>query len=194
MKIYANIDDLAIIIKDVLSDDLFKKVCKYEYSSENKVSSMDSWKEHMYQDLQKNKTMNPVGVVNHLATYENGKFTKSNKIFKEVLDIIINCDWIPFQKNSDLNLNYYEYNKHAGINWHTDGYTLNYSLYIHEEWDHNWGGETLLDTGRGLPLAVSPLPNSLLVIKNNVFHKVCPVIGPEKRKVLQMRGKFLNQE
>jgi len=86
---------------------------------------------------------------------------------------------------------YYEYEKHAGINWHDDGdYTLNYSFYIHPEWDNNWGGETLINTGRGLPLAVTPEPNSLIVIKNKIKHKVCSVTGPKKRKVLQVRGTF----
>ena len=29
-----------------------------------------------------------------------------------------------------------------------------------------------------------------LAIKNNIAHKVCPVTGPMKRKVLQIRGVF----
>jgi Rps23 Pro-64 3,4-dihydroxylase Tpa1-like proline 4-hydroxylase len=65
-------------------------------------------------------------------------------------------------------------------------------LYIHDEWNKNWGGETLIDTGRGLPLCASPVSNSLLVIKNNVHHKVCAVTGSKKRKVLQLRGIFYN--
>jgi Rps23 Pro-64 3,4-dihydroxylase Tpa1-like proline 4-hydroxylase len=69
-------------------------------------------------------------------------------------------------------------------------YTLNYSFYIHDNWKDDWGGETLIDTGRGLPLASYPLSNTLLAIKNNILHKVCPVTGPVKRKVLQVRGIF----
>ena len=72
-------------------------------------------------------------------------------------------------------------------------YTLNYSFYIHDKWDKNWGGETLIDTNRGLPLVVYPYPNTLLAIKNNIQHKVCPVTGPVKRQVLQVRGTFLNE-
>ncbi len=86
---------------------------------------------------------------------------------------------------------YYEYDKFSGINWHDDGkYTLNYSFYIHPTWDKDWGGETLIDTGRGLPLACIPYSNTLLTIKNKIPHRVCAVTGPIKRKVLQIRGIF----
>ena len=51
-------------------------------------------------------------------------------------------------------------------------------------------GETLIDTGRGLPLCASPVSNSMVTIKNKVPHKVCAVTGPNKRKVLQFRGVF----
>ena len=30
-------------------------------------------------------------------------------------------------------------------------------------------------------------------IKNNIQHKVCPVTGPVKRQVLQVRGTFVNE-
>ena len=67
---------------------------------------------------------------------------------------------------------------------------LTYSFYIHKEWDRNWGGETLIDTNRGLPLSVTPNSNSLVAIKNGILHKVCCISGPKKRKVLQLRGVF----
>jgi len=95
------------------------------------------------------------------------------------------------EEKSSINITQFEYDKFSGINWHNDdGYTINYSFYMHDTWNNNWGGETLIDTNRGLPLVSYPYPNTLLTIKNNIQHKVCPVTGPKKRKVLQIRGIF----
>jgi Rps23 Pro-64 3,4-dihydroxylase Tpa1-like proline 4-hydroxylase len=196
MILYANVDDLALIINEVLPQDLFKKVSSFNYENiknKKRHTNHEDWQETLHKDNYSNKTMEQVRTVNSVATYNNEKYDYVDKIFKDVLDIIINCEWLPFQKNSSLSLSYYEYDKYAGINWHDDtSHTLNYSLYIHEEWNKNWGGETLIDTGRGLPLCASPVSNSLLVIKNNVHHKVCAVTGSKKRKVLQLRGIFYN--
>jgi Rps23 Pro-64 3,4-dihydroxylase Tpa1-like proline 4-hydroxylase len=193
MILHANIDDLALIIRDFLPEDLYKKVLKYNFNTKDLKSSYGDWHEDLYEDNKKNKTMNYVKTLARLAHYEKGKFEEKNIIFKNVIETIIKCEWLPFQKKSAITLNYYEYDKYSGINWHEDkNHTLNYSLYIHDQWDRNWGGETLIDTGRGLPLAVYPVPNSLVVIKNDVPHKVCPVTGPKKRKVLQTRGWFYN--
>jgi Rps23 Pro-64 3,4-dihydroxylase Tpa1-like proline 4-hydroxylase len=196
MILYANVDDLALIINEVLPQDLFKKVSSFNYEkikNKKRHTNHEDWQETLHKDNYSNKTMEQVRTVDSVATYNNEKYDYVDKIFKDVLDIIINCEWLPFQKNSSLSLSYYEYDKYAGINWHDDtSHTLNYSLYIHEEWNKNWGGETLIDTGRGLPLCASPVSNSLLVIKNNVHHKVCAVTGSKKRKVLQLRGIFYN--
>tara|TARA_R100001510_G_scaffold51316_1_gene51044 strand:- start:987 stop:1580 length:594 start_codon:yes stop_codon:yes gene_type:complete len=196
MILYANIDDKSLIINEVLPIDLFKKVSHYNYKNikNKKINiSHEDWENSLYKDNYKNTTMQQVKTVNYLANYKNGEYEYIDKIFKDVLDIIICCEWLPFQKNSSLSLSYYEYDKYAGINWHDDGnQSLNYSLYIHDEWDKNWGGETLIDTGRGLPLCVSPVTNSMVTIKSKVPHKVCAVTGPKKRKVLQIRGIFFN--
>ena len=196
MILYANVDDLALIINEVLPQDLFKKVSSFNYENiknKKRHTNHEDWQETLHKDNYSNKTMEQVRTVDSVATYNNEKYEYVDKIFKDVLDIIINCEWLPYQKNSSLSLSYYEYDKYAGINWHDDtSHTLNYSLYIHDEWNKNWGGETLIDTGRGLPLCASPVSNSLLVIKNNVPHKVCAVTGSKKRKVLQLRGIFYN--
>tara|TARA_R100000742_G_C4272808_1_gene92139 strand:+ start:919 stop:1494 length:576 start_codon:yes stop_codon:yes gene_type:complete len=189
MYVYANIDDCALIINDFLPPELFNKISTYNYKTN--LSSHDQWDETLYKDKEKNITMKKVMQVNNLSKIENNKISAIDPIFEEVFKVLINCSFLPYQKNMKIVLNYYEYYKFSGINWHYDGkYTLNYSFYLHENWDHNWGGETLIDTERGLPLASYPYPNTLLVIKNNIQHKVCPVTGPIKRKVLQFRGVF----
>ena len=191
MKIYANIDDCALIIKDFLPDDLFKEVAKFNYDQYDKNKSYKDWEKTLFLDESKNVTMKEVTTVSELSSLDKGEYKYKDEIFKNVLDVVKNCEFIPFQDNSLLRISFYKYDKYAVINWHNyGGYTLNYSLYIHEDWDRNWGGETLIDTGRGLPLSVYSQPNSLVAIKNGIMHKVCAVTGPKKRKVLQIRGIF----
>ena len=70
------------------------------------------------------------------------------------------------------------------------GQFVTFIFFCNHVWENEWGGETLIDTGRGLPLSVYSQPNSLVAIKNGIMHKVCAVTGPKKRKVLQIRGIF----
>jgi Rps23 Pro-64 3,4-dihydroxylase Tpa1-like proline 4-hydroxylase len=189
MYIKANIDDCAIIINDFLPNDLFKKISNFNYISN--YNSHKEWEKNLYLDKNNFKTMKQINFEEDLAIIEKDKVEAKDKIFEDFCHILINCPFIPFQSNSKIDISYYEYDKFSGLNWHDDGlYTLNYSFYIHDNWDDNWGGETLINTGRGLPLASYPVPNTLLAIKNNILHKVCPVTGPVKRKVLQIRGVF----
>ena len=193
MILYANVDDLALIINEVLPQELFKQVSNFNYKNiENRTRDLShkDWQKSLHEDDYGNSTMAQVDTVN-LAKYENEEYDFVDPIFKKVLDIVMNCPWLPSKEKSQYVLSYYEYDKYAGINWHEDGiWSLNYSLYIHEEWNRDWGGETLIDTGRGLPLCASPVSNSMVTIKNKVPHKVCAVTGPNKRKVLQFRGVF----
>jgi len=189
MHIKANIDDCALIIQDFLPNELFKKIKKYNYKHDS--NSHDAWQKSLYLDKNNFTTMKSVNLQEKIAFIENGKIKSKDDIFKEFLEVLINCSFIPFQTNSQIIISYYEYEKFSGINWHEDGqYTLNYSFYIHDKWNEDWGGETLIDTDRGLPLCCYPEPNSLLTIKSGIKHKVCPVTGPIKRKVLQIRGMF----
>ena len=189
MNIFANIDDCALIINDFLPLNLFKKIVDFKYDVS--LNSYSEWDKDLFKDNQKTITMKEVKYSNRLGSIEKQEINAVDPIFKDFLKTIIECPFIPFQEKSMFECYYYEYDKFSGINWHDDGnYTLNYSFYIHDEWNKNWGGETLINTGRGLPLSSSPKPNSLLVIKNNVLHKVNCVTGPKKRKVLQVRGVF----
>jgi len=189
MHIKANIDDCAIIINDFLPNDLFKKISNYNYNFS--TTSHKKWEKDLYLDENNFETMKEVNVDEDIAIIEKNSVQSKDKIFEDFCQILINCPFLPFQSNSTIHVSYYEYDSFSGINWHNDGiYTLNYSFYIHDNWEDNWGGETLIDTGRGLPLASYPQSNTLLAIKNNILHKVCPVTGPIKRKVLQVRGIF----
>ena len=189
MYIAANIDDCALIINEFLPDELFKKIKNYKYKSIKEHASYTHWEKNLFKDSKENTTMKEVQVSDVISVIEKGKIETDENIFKDLSQILIDCPFIPYQTNSKISIHYYEYNKFSGINWHDDGiYTLNYSFYINDDWDENWGGETLINTGRGLPLVSYPYSNSLLAIKNGVAHKVCPVTGPKKRRVLQFRG------
>ena len=191
MYIKANIDDCALIINEFLPDELFKKIKNYDYKLDKKNASYSHWDEYLFKDDKQNTTMEEVKISNVVSVIEKGEIQTDENIFKEFSQILIDCPFIPYQTNSSIHINYYEYDKFSGINWHDDGsYTLNYSFYINDDWDENWGGETLINTGRGLPLVSYPYSNSLLAIKNGVAHKVCPVTGPKKRRALQIRGIF----
>ena len=176
MYIYANIDDCALVINDFLSPELFHKISTYNYKtnlSSHEENVPDPWDETLYKDKDKNITMEKVMQITDLSRIENNKVSAVDPIFEEFFKVLINCPFLPYQKNMTIVLNYYEYSKFSGINWHTDGnHTLNYSFY------------------RGLPLSVTPNPNSLVSIKNGISHKVCCINGPKKRKVLQLRGIF----
>jgi Rps23 Pro-64 3,4-dihydroxylase Tpa1-like proline 4-hydroxylase len=191
MHIFANIDDCALIINDFLPLDLFKKIVNFKY--EVPLKSHLKWNKDLYKDNQGNVTMKNIKYSNTLGFIEKEKIKAINPIFKDFLKIIIQCPFIPYQNKSNIFCSYYEYDKFSGINWHNDGeYTLNYSFYVHDEWNENWGGETIINTGRGLPLSTTPTPNSIVIIKNGIEHKVNSIIGPKKRKVLQVRGVFTN--
>ena len=189
MHVFANIDDCALIINDFLPLNLFQKIINFKYDVS--LNSHLEWEKYLYQDNQDITTMKNIKFSNKLGFIEKEKIKTIDPIFEDFLQTIIKCPFIPYQKKSSLVCSYYEYDKFSVINWHNDGdYTLNYSFYIHDEWNENWGGETLINTGRGLPLSTSPNPNSLLAIKNGIRHKVNCVIGPKKRKVIQVRGMF----
>ena len=192
MYIAANIDDCALVINDFLPPDLFKKISEYDYSLLDTIDSYKDWEKKLFADSKGNITLNSVKTTNGtIANATGNKIESKNDLFKNFFKILMDCPFIPYQVNSELKLSYYEYDKFAGINWHDDrGYTLNYSFYIHNEWDVDWGGETLIDTGRGLPLSTIPVPNSMLVVKSKIRHKVCAIVGPEKRRVLQVRGNY----
>lgn len=191
MYVKANIDDCAIIINDFLPDNLFKQISNTSFNYHEHLNSHKEWDKDLYNDVKNVKTMERVNYTDSLANIKNGKIKTNIEILNNFCQILIDCPFIPYQKKSQMDISHYEYQKFSGINWHNDvNYTLNYSFYIHSNWDKNWGGETLIDTERGLPLVSYPYPNSLLAIKNGIQHKVCPVTGPNKRKVLQIRGVF----
>jgi|TARA_R100000995_G_scaffold53120_2_gene25851 Rps23 Pro-64 3,4-dihydroxylase Tpa1-like proline 4-hydroxylase len=192
MHISANIDDCAIIIENFLEDNYFKKVSNFNFSNLDLTNSHENWEKNLFKENNQTTMNEVIQTKDHILEYEKGKLKKCiDPLFEEIIQTLINCSFIPYQFNSSITFSYYEYNKFSGINWHNDGhYTLSYSFYIMDEWLPNWGGETLIDTKRGMPLASTPKPNSILAIKNGILHKVCPVTGPKKRKVLQIRNTF----
>ena len=178
MKIKANIDDKA-------------------FNDCGATVSKNKWTEELLKDDYKNKIMQTVKSVDLFDIHNNITNTKLNtkdfNFFKSFLELILNCSFLPSSsKKISVAVAYYEYPKFSGINWHSDeGYTLNHSFYFHDKWDKNWGGETFIDSGRGLPLVTLPLSNHLLTIKSGVLHKVSSIVGPFPRKVLQVRCTFL---
>ena len=139
MHVAANIDDCAITINEFLPLDLFKKISEFDYKTN--LSSHKEWDNYLFKDEKDNTTMKEVIAINNFASIIKKEIKSEETIFEEFLKILIKCPFIPYKENSSIKISYYEYQKFSGINWHNDGnYTLNYSFYIHEEWDQNWGG------------------------------------------------------
>ena len=190
-----NLDNQALIVKDFLDQKLFDQIKNINFQTE--TDSHDDWNDNLKR-IEKSNTLNKVKLTNHIYFEEMKKGEKQiksqNEILKKVRDAIFNSKLFPISlssQNYDFVLNYYEYQKGSGINWHEDGHaTLNFSLYIHDDWNCDWGGETLIDTNRGLPLVSQCNPNTIVCIKTKVPHKVCPVIANKKRRVLQ--GRYTN--
>ena len=197
MKIKANIDDKALVIEDFLEETFFKKLQNFNFNDCGATVSKNKWTEELLKDDYKNKIMQTVKSVDLFDIHNNITNTKLNtkdfNFFKSFLELILNCSFLPSSsKKISVAVAYYEYPKFSGINWHSDeGYTLNHSFYFHDKWNKNWGGETFIDSGRGLPLVTLPLSNHLLTIKSGVLHKVSSIVGPFPRKVLQVRCTFL---
>tara|TARA_R100001163_G_scaffold17449_2_gene15627 strand:- start:151 stop:723 length:573 start_codon:yes stop_codon:yes gene_type:complete len=181
-----NIDDKALIIRNFLPENLLKKVRNFKYN--NFVdSSNHGFTKGLYETRDK-RTVEDLKVSSVLDT--NLKILV-DPFFEDIKKFILEHPSLPCSEETSktFSITYYEYPKNSGLNWHDDyNHTLSFSIYIHEDWDENWGGETLIDTGRGLPLASIPYPNTLLCIKNNILHKVCAITSEDAvRKVLQCR-------
>ena len=79
MKIYANIDDCALIIKDFLPDDLFKEVAKFNYDQYDKNKSYKDWEKTLFLDESKNVTMKEVTTVSELSSLDKGEYKYSQE-------------------------------------------------------------------------------------------------------------------
>ena len=88
MKIYANIDDCALIIKDFLPDDLFKEVAKFNYDQYDKNKSYKDWEKTLFLDESKNVTMKEVTTVSELSSLDKGEYKYKDEIFKKEKNFI----------------------------------------------------------------------------------------------------------
>jgi Rps23 Pro-64 3,4-dihydroxylase Tpa1-like proline 4-hydroxylase len=67
--------------------------------------------------------------------------------------------------------------KGSGINWHDDtNVKYGATLYLNNRWSSKWGGEFMFkdENSHGW---IPPTPNSLILIKSPVIHKVNTIIG-----------------
>ncbi|MFF4112602.1 2OG-Fe(II) oxygenase [Streptomyces sp. NPDC001714] len=66
----------------------------------------------------------------------------------------------------------YIYPVGSGLSWHEDtaGRSGSFVLYVHPEWQVDWGGELLVGSDNGTGAYVGPRPNRLVVIKSGVHH------------------------
>ena len=93
MKLHANIDDMALIVKDLLPRDLFLQVADFDFASVKDKKRQDSlidWPRELYVDdtPENNRTMESVKTVINHAVCLKGEYEFVDPIFKEVLETI----------------------------------------------------------------------------------------------------------
>ena len=83
-----NIDDKALIIKDFLPTDLFKKINKFDFSKYNKELSKQSWQKSLFTDQYNNVTQENVEKYDdiYIKNLEKEKF--DDYLLKEIADIV----------------------------------------------------------------------------------------------------------
>jgi len=66
--------------------------------------------------------------------------------------------------------------KNSGINWHEDSHVkYGVTYYLNKRWNKNWGGELMFNDNEQSGY-ISPVGNSLVIIKTPLQHKVNPVL------------------
>ena len=104
MYIKANIDDCALLINEFLPEDLFEKIKNYDYKIDDKYNSYSHWSENLFKDSKQNTTMKEVKTSQIIAYIEKGKIETKENIFKELSQVLIDCPFIPYQKNSKISI------------------------------------------------------------------------------------------
>ena len=98
-------------------------------------------------------------------------------------------DHLPDSK--ELNLNYHYWNKHSGINWHTDeGHIFGATLYLND-WDKRWGGLFLWEDKDKEIHCVCPTAGTLIINTEYEEHSVTQVSSSARypRRAIQIWGK-----
>ena len=98
-------------------------------------------------------------------------------------------DHLPDSK--ELNLNYHYWNKHSGINWHTDeGHIFGATLYLND-WDKRWGGLFLWEDKDKEIHCVCPTAGTLIINTEYEEHSVTQVSSSARypRRSIQIWGK-----
>ena len=119
-----------------------------------------TWSQNLYNNL----TPAQRAVIINFAPFEKLKTLIRHNPFFKMDKINEMSTTIPFMS------------KNSGINWHTDiGWKYGATFYLNKRWCSNWGGEFMFTDMKGhgfIPI----IPNSLVIIKAPLKHKVNPVL------------------
>ena len=114
MHIAANIDDCAIIIDEFLNKDFFKEISSFNYSKLKSHTSHEKWSDKsLFKDDKNNITMKEITQTsNNLLIYKEGKVTHCvDSMFEKIIQVLLNCPFIPYRVTSQIGITYYEYKK-----------------------------------------------------------------------------------
>ncbi len=78
------------------------------------------------------------------------------------------------------------------LGWHKDPEKHGYAFYCHDQWQQEWGGELMMNTGEEhIGQYIYPSPNRFVTWKNNIFHSVNRVeISAKKNSRIGIVGAF----
>jgi len=112
----------------------------------------------------------------------------SNEIKTQIVDYIKDV----FPASRDFTIQFYVWQKGAGIPMHTDEmFTCGATLYLNTNWNINYGGTFIWEDKRTNELrAFNPTFNSLILNDEKENHLVTPVAldAPENRYTIQIWG------
>jgi Rps23 Pro-64 3,4-dihydroxylase Tpa1-like proline 4-hydroxylase len=192
MKISLNEDGI-IIVDNFLDEETFQEIAHQIENDSFEITKLGSDKYYLLNsgDIYKNKKKYYSKALPWENSYE--KFmTKFLSFIEE--------HGTKFEKPiKDVSLKVHIYRSGAEIHWHKDWmHNASYSFYAHKKWDYSWGGNLLVaaketaenpqieQSGRllnleqesktilnpGLGRYIAPLPNRLVIIPPNLYHKV----------------------
>lgn len=164
MRLIYHIPNQLYYIRNFLDYENYKSIHNSVFKERKKInlkSVSETWEKSLIKNI---KPPKKVEVYNYPPFENLKKLTQHNKFYQLKLKDIITT------------VHYME--KGTGINWHND-HKWNYgaTYYLNNRWNQNWGGEFMFMDKRNQGW-ISPIGNSLVIIKSPFKHKVNLVLSP----------------
>lgn len=127
----------------------------------------------------------------------------TNSVLDKVLAKIVatayrSPSFIPINEVGGIIASIFSYPSGSFLKWHSDSahYLGAFTLYLHSQWDDNWGGLLLYwENKRKLEGGfIQPLPNRLVLVKTPLAHSISPILSPVEVNRISLTGFFVKRE